>query len=75
MVATVAKKLTGAGIGIGGASKFKEPPLVTVSAAAAGMIGAYAKTIIGGTLNLLATPMPMQMCIRDSLSTVAFLAE
>lgn len=50
MVATVAKKLTGAGIGIGVASKFKEPPLVTVSAAAAGMIGAYAKTIIGGTI-------------------------
>lgn len=50
VVATVAKKLTGAGIGIGVASKFKEPPLVTVSAAAAGMIGAYAKTIIGGTI-------------------------
>lgn len=50
VVATVAKKLTGAGIGIGVASKFKEPPLVTVSAAVAGMIGAYAKAIIGGTL-------------------------
>ncbi len=50
VVATVAKKLTGAGIGIGVASKFKEPPLVTVSAAAAGMIGAYAKEINAGTL-------------------------
>lgn len=50
VVATVAKKLTGAGIGIGVASKFKEPPLVTVSAAAAGMIGAYAKAIMSGTL-------------------------
>ena len=44
VVATIAKKLTGAGIGIGVASKFREPPLVTVSAATAGMIGAYAKT-------------------------------
>lgn len=50
VVSTVAKKLTGAGIGIGVASKFKEPPLVTVSAAAAGMIGAYAKEINAGTL-------------------------
>ena len=49
-VSTVAKKLTGAGIGIGVASKFKEPPLVTVSAAAAGMLGAYAKEINAGTL-------------------------
>ena len=50
VVSTVAKKLTGAGIGIGVASKFKEPPLVTVSAAAAGMLGAYAKEINAGTL-------------------------
>ena len=50
VVATIAKKLTGAGIGIGVASKFREPPLVTVSAATAGMIGAYAKTIISGTI-------------------------
>ena len=60
VVATVAKKLTGAGIGIGVASKFKEPPLVTVSAAAAGMIGAYAKTIIvaGKTkVDILVTPI------------------
>ncbi|MDO4293130.1 MAG: PTS sugar transporter subunit IIC [Eubacteriales bacterium] len=50
VIATIAKKLTGAGIGIGVASKFRLPPLVTVSAAAAGMIGAYAKTILGGTI-------------------------
>lgn len=50
IIATVAKKLTGAGIGIGVASRFKQAPLVTVSAAAAGMIGAYAKTIMDGTL-------------------------
>lgn len=40
-IANVAKTLTGAGIGVGVASKFKESPLVTVSAAVAGMIGAF----------------------------------
>ncbi|MBR4993500.1 MAG: PTS sugar transporter subunit IIC [Lachnospiraceae bacterium] len=40
-VAKVAKTLTGAGIAVGVASKFKEGPLVTVSAAVTGMIGAF----------------------------------
>lgn len=40
-VANVAKTLTGAGIGAGVACKFKSSPLVTVSAAVAGMIGAF----------------------------------
>ena len=40
-VANVAKTITGAGIGVGVACKFKQGPLVTVSAAAAGMIGAF----------------------------------
>lgn len=40
-VANVAKTITGAGIGVGVASKFKESSLVTVSAAVAGMIGAF----------------------------------
>lgn len=40
-VSNVAKLLTGAGIGVGTACKFKEGPLVTVSAAVAGMIGAF----------------------------------
>lgn len=40
-VANVAKTLTGAGIGVGVAVKFKMSPLVTVSAAVAGMIGAF----------------------------------
>lgn len=41
IISNVAKSLTGAGIGVGVAAKFKESPLVTVSAAAAGMIGAF----------------------------------
>lgn len=40
-VANVAKTLTGAGIGVGVAVKFKSSPLVTISAAVAGMIGAF----------------------------------
>ena len=41
-VANVAKTLTGAGIGVGVAVKFKESsPLVTVSAAVAGLVGAF----------------------------------
>lgn len=40
-VANVAKTITGAGIGVGIACKFKQSPLVTISAAAAGMIGAF----------------------------------
>ena len=40
-ISNVAKTLTGAGIGVGVACKFKEGPLVTVSAAVTGMIGAF----------------------------------
>ena len=40
-IANVAKTLTGAGIGVGVAVKYKASPLVTISAATAGMIGAF----------------------------------
>lgn len=40
-IGNVAKSVTGAGIGVGVACKFKEGPLVTVSAAVTGMIGAF----------------------------------
>lgn len=49
-VAAVAKSVTGAGIGVGVACKFKASPLVTVSAAGAGMVGAFASKIIAGSL-------------------------
>ena len=42
--------LTGAGIGTGVAYKLKESPLVVVSSATAGMIGAYASKVIAGTV-------------------------
>lgn len=40
-IANVAKTITGAGIGVGVACKYKEGTLVTVSAAVTGMIGAF----------------------------------
>ncbi len=40
-VSNVAKTITGAGIGVGVAAKLKQGPLVTVSAAVCGMIGAF----------------------------------
>ncbi|HOF26782.1 MAG TPA: PTS sugar transporter subunit IIC [Clostridia bacterium] len=49
MVASVTKALTGAGIGFGVAYKFKESILVSVSAGVAGMIGAFAASILSGT--------------------------
>ena len=40
-ISRVAKSLTGAGIGVVVAVKFKEKPLVTIAAAVAGLIGAF----------------------------------
>lgn len=47
-ISNVAKTVTGAGIGVGVAVKFKEGPLVTVSAAVAGMIGAFPDIALEG---------------------------
>lgn len=50
VVGKVAASLTGAGIGIGVAAKFKESQLVTVSAGVAGMTGAFASNLLAGTV-------------------------
>ena len=50
MFAKIASALTGAGIGVGVATKFKSSVLVTVSAASAGMIGAFASKMLAGTV-------------------------
>lgn len=50
MVGKVAAALTGAGIGVGVAYRFKESPLVVLSAASAGMVGAFASKILAGTV-------------------------
>ena len=44
-ISNVAKSITGAGIGVGVACKLKQGPLVSVSAAVAGMIGAFPSVI------------------------------
>lgn len=49
-VAAVAKSLTGAGIGVGMAFKYKVSPLTGVSAAVAGMVGAFASKLIAGSV-------------------------
>lgn len=46
----IASSVTGAGIGIGVAQRLKSSPLVVVSAATSGMMGAFASKIIAGTV-------------------------
>lgn len=48
----IAASVTGAGIGCGVAFKFKASPLVMLSAATSGMVGAFAARIIAGTVLL-----------------------
>ncbi|MBQ7120972.1 MAG: PTS sugar transporter subunit IIC [Clostridia bacterium] len=50
MIAAVAKSLTGAGIGTGMAFKYKAAPLTGVSAAVAGMVGAFASKLLAGAV-------------------------
>ncbi|MBQ2751017.1 MAG: PTS sugar transporter subunit IIC [Oscillospiraceae bacterium] len=50
IIGKVAAALTGAGIGCGVAYKFKEAPLVVLSSATAGMVGAFAGKITAGTV-------------------------
>ena len=50
LIGKVASAITGAGIGCGAALKLKSSPLVTISAASAGMCGAFASKIIGQTI-------------------------
>lgn len=48
-IGRIAASITGAGIGVGVAYKLKVSPLVTLSAATCGMVGAFASKIIAGT--------------------------
>lgn len=51
-IGRMAASVTGAGIGVGVAYKFKESPLVTLSAATCGMVGAFATKILAGAIVL-----------------------
>ena len=59
VIGKVAASLTGAGIGVAVAYKFKEPPLVVVSAATAGMVGAFASNLLAGGTVLVGEPWYM----------------
>ncbi len=50
LIGKMAAAATCAGIGVGVAAKFKESPLVTLSAATAGMVGGYASKLLAGTI-------------------------
>ena len=50
LMGKVAAALTGAGIGVGVAYRFKSSPLVVVSAGIVGMIGAFASKLLAGTV-------------------------
>lgn len=49
-IGKIAASVTGVGIGVGVAIRFGESPLVTVSAATCGMVGAFASKILAGTV-------------------------
>ncbi len=50
MMGKIAASVTGVGIGCGVAVRFKASPLVTMSAATCGMMGAFASKILAGTV-------------------------
>lgn len=49
-IGKIAASLTGAGIGAAVAYRFRESPLVVVSAATAGMVGAFASKVLAGAV-------------------------
>ena len=55
-IAGLAKSITGAGIGVGMAFKYKCSPLSGASAAVAGMVGAFAPKIVAGTSVVISGP-------------------
>ena len=50
LIGKIAASVTGAGIGCGVAVRFKESPLVIMSAATCGMVGAFASKMIAGSV-------------------------
>ena len=50
LMGKIASSVTGAGIGCGVAVRFKENPLVVISAATCGMMGAFSAKILAGTV-------------------------
>ena len=61
VIGKVAASLTGAGIGAAVACRFRESPLVVVSAATAGMTGAFASKLLAGAVKVGAVE-PQMIC-------------
>ena len=66
----MAATFTGAGIGVGVAYRFKESPLVVLSAATAGMVGAFAAKLLAGSVlvSSVSSQMTVSFNIRLSLN-------
>lgn len=72
---SVAKTLTGAGIGVGVACKLKAAPLTTVSAAVCGMIGAFPKIAVEGyTLGAPGEPLGAFIAAYIAIEVGGFVA-
>ncbi|HKM03025.1 MAG TPA: PTS sugar transporter subunit IIC [Lachnospiraceae bacterium] len=70
LMGKLASALTGAGIGMGVAVKLKASPLVTISAASAGMIGAFASKIMLDSVlvsGVLATTVGSEFTLNNSV--------
>lgn len=68
MIANCSKFIMGAGIGVGVASKYRSTPLVAVSAAVAGMVGAQATNIIGSSISFGACGDPLSAFVAAFVS-------
>lgn len=72
---SVAKTLTGAGIGVGVACKLKAAPLTTVAAAVCGMIGAFPKIAVEGyTLGAPGEPLGAFIAAYIAIEVGGFVA-
>lgn len=70
LIGKIASALTGAGIGIGVAAKLKASPLVAISSASAGIIGAFASKIMMDSVlvsGALATSVGTELTLNNSV--------
>ena len=59
LIGKIAAAATCAGIGVGVAYKFKETPLVVISAAVSGMVGGFATKLLAGVITLAGPGEPL----------------
>ena len=75
LLGKVAAAFTGAGIGVGVAYRFKESPLVVISAAIAGMIGAFASKLLAGAVlvNIIVWLIEQLVSIEFEILSVSYI--